>query len=101
MWLGERGECRLCPGGQQTRVGAALKRRGWVHLHQFILHLPGSPTCVAYIVINAGRPFKAEGRSKQKAGEWKHRREEEKPVKGPWAGEAPRTVASQPGGEGV
>lgn len=35
------------------------------------------------------------GRSKQKAGEWKHWREEEKPVKGPWAGEAPPTVASQ------
>lgn len=48
------------PGGQRTRVGAALNRTGWVHLHQFILHLPGSPTCVTYIVINAGRPFKAE-----------------------------------------
>ena len=51
---------QVLPRGTADLVGAALKRRVWVHLHQFILYLCGSPTCVTYTVTNTQRWFKAE-----------------------------------------
>lgn len=40
---------QVLPGGQQLFRGSS-EEKGTGHFHQLILRLPGSPTCVTYVV---------------------------------------------------